>query len=67
MLEKIQIRNERVIECFKKSKVALSQSEIVVMTEMSRAAVSCAIEYLLGSKRIKLYRKIGNNILYKLI
>lgn len=63
---KEELRNQRVIECFKKSKHALSQAEIIELTGMSRAAVSCALEFLKGAGVIKLYRVVGNNVLYHL-
>jgi len=61
---KEELKNERVMECFKKSKHALSQAEIIELTGMSRIAVSNSLEFLKGAGVIKLYRMVGNSILY---
>jgi len=61
-----ELRNERVIECFRKSKHALSQADVIELTCMSRAAVSCALEFLNGASIIELYRVVGNSVLYHL-
>lgn len=67
MKTQTELRNERVIKCFEKQKHALSQADIINITGMSRAAVSCALEYLKGANKIKLYRVVGNSVLYKLV
>jgi len=62
-----ELRNEVVLKCFKKTKYALSQAEVIILTKMSRASVSCSLEYLKGAGKIKLYRVVGNNVLYHLV
>ncbi len=63
-MEKSELRNQVVLDCFIKSKHALSSAEVQKETCMSRAAVSCAIEYLKGANKIELYRVVGSSILY---
>lgn len=62
-----ELRNQRVLDCFIKTKHAISQSEVIEITCMSRAAVSCALEYLKGAGKIKLYRVVGSSVLYHLV
>ncbi len=63
-MEKSELRNQIVLDCFIKTKHAMSSADVQKETCMSRAAVSCSIEYLKGAKKIELYRVVGSSILY---
>ena len=63
---KEELRNERVLKCFKKARHAISQAEVIELTGMSRIAVSNSLEFLKGAGEIKLYRMVGNSVLYHL-
>ena len=63
-MKKSELRNQVVLDFFIKTKHALSSAEVHKETCISRAAVSCAIEYLKGAKKIELYRVVGSSVLY---